>query len=53
MKHKSESFKKFKIFKNKLQNKLGKSIKALQSDRNGEYIVIRNGNGRNRGRGRI
>ena len=37
-KHKSESFKTFKIFKNKVQNQLGKNIKALRSDRGGEYL---------------
>ena len=29
MKHKDESFEKFKTFKNEVQNQLGKSIKAL------------------------
>ena len=38
MKHKSESFEKFKEFKNEVQNQLGKSIKALRSDRGGEYL---------------
>ena len=38
MKHKFESFEKFKIFKNEVQNQLGKSIKALRSDRGGEYL---------------
>ena len=38
MKHKSESFEMFKIFKNKVQNQLGKNIKALRSDRGGEYL---------------
>ena len=38
MKHKSESFKMFKIFKNEVQNQLGKNIKALRSDRGGEYL---------------
>ena len=28
----------FKIFKNEVQNQLGKSIKALRSDRGGEYL---------------
>ena len=32
MKHKLESFEKFKEFKNEVQNQLGKSIKALRSD---------------------
>ena len=38
MKHKSESFENFKIFKNELQNQLGKNIKTLRSDRGGEYL---------------
>ena len=38
MKHKDESFEKFKTFKNEVQNQLGKSIKALQMDRDGEYL---------------
>ena len=38
MKHKSESFEMFKIFKNEVQNQLGKSIKALRSDQGGEYL---------------
>ena len=38
LKHKSESFEKFKIFKNEVQNQLGKNIKALRSDRGGEYL---------------
>ena len=38
LKHKSESFEKFKIFKNEVQNQLGKSIKALRSYRGGEYL---------------
>ena len=38
MKHKSESFEMFKIFKNKVQNQLGKNIKALRSYRGGEYL---------------
>ena len=36
MKHKSETFEKFKEFKNEVQNQLGKSIKAIRSDRGGE-----------------
>ena len=32
MKHKSESFEKFKEFKNEIQNQLGKNIKTLRSD---------------------
>ena len=38
MRHKSESFEKFKEFKNEVQNQLGKNIKALRSDRGGEYL---------------
>ena len=38
MKHKDESFEKFKTFKNEVQNQLGKSIKALRIDRGGEYL---------------
>ena len=38
MKHKSESFEKFKVFKNEVQNQLGKNIKTLRSDRGGEYL---------------
>ena len=38
MKHKSESFERFKDFQNEVQNQLGKTIKALRSDRGGEYL---------------
>jgi Integrase core domain len=38
MRHKSESFEKFKEFKTEVENQLNKSIKALQSDRGGEYL---------------
>ena len=38
IKHKSESFEKFKEFRNEVQNQLGKTIKALRSDRGGEYL---------------
>ena len=38
MKNKDESFEKFKTFKNEVQNQLGKSIKALRTDRGGEYL---------------
>ena len=38
MKHKGESFQKFKTFKNEVQNQLGKTIKALLTDRGGEYL---------------
>ena len=38
MKHKSESFEKFKEFKAQVENQTGKSIKTLRSDRGGEYL---------------
>ena len=38
MRHKFESFEKFKEFKNEVQNQLGKNIKILRSDRDGEYV---------------
>ena len=38
MRHKSESFEKFKLFKNEVQNQLGKNIKILRSDQGGEYL---------------
>jgi GAG-pre-integrase domain len=38
MRHKSESFKKFKEFKTKVENQLNKNIKALRLDRGGEYL---------------
>ena len=38
MRHKSESFEKFKLFKNEVQNHLGKNIKTLRFDRGGEYL---------------
>ncbi|KAL4281419.1 hypothetical protein GQ457_03G015150 [Hibiscus cannabinus] len=38
MHHKSEALEKFKEFKNEVHNKHGKSIKALRSDRGGEYL---------------
>ena len=37
-KHKSESFEKFKDFQNDVQNKFDTKIKALRSDRGGEYL---------------
>ena len=40
MKHKSESFELFKIFKSEVENQLGKKIKALRSDRGGEYLIL-------------
>ena len=38
IRHKSESLEKFKEFKNEVENQLGKRIKALRSDRGGEYL---------------
>ncbi|KAL4367551.1 hypothetical protein GQ457_05G023190 [Hibiscus cannabinus] len=38
MRHKSEALEKFKEFKNEVQNQHGKGIKALRSDRGGEYL---------------
>ncbi|GJT04422.1 retrotransposon protein, putative, ty1-copia subclass [Tanacetum coccineum] len=39
LKHKHEVFEIFKVFKNEVENLLGKTIKALRSDRGGEYIA--------------
>ena len=38
MRYKSETFEKFKEFQNKIENQRGKKIKALRSDRGGEYL---------------
>ncbi|GKE00942.1 retrotransposon protein, putative, ty1-copia subclass [Tanacetum coccineum] len=38
LKHKPEVCETFKVFKNEVENQLGKTIKALRSDRRGEYI---------------
>ena len=38
MKHKSETFEKFKEFQSEVENQLGKTIKLLRSDRGGEYM---------------
>ncbi|GJY20048.1 retrovirus-related pol polyprotein from transposon TNT 1-94 [Tanacetum coccineum] len=38
LKHTHEVFETFKVFKNEVENQLGKKIKALRSDRGGEYI---------------
>ncbi|KAJ9556807.1 hypothetical protein OSB04_011421 [Centaurea solstitialis] len=38
MRHKSETFEKFKEYQNELQNLLDKRIKFLRSDRGGEYL---------------
>lgn len=40
MKNKSESFEKFKEYKNEVENQLDKKIKALRTDRGGEYLSI-------------
>ena len=37
--HKSEAFEKFKEFKAEVENHRGRSIKSLQSDRGGEYLL--------------
>ena len=38
MRHKFEAFEKFKEFQNEVQNQLGKTIKALRSNRGGQYL---------------
>ena len=38
MKHKSETFEKFKEFQSEVENQRNKKIKFLQSDRGGEYL---------------
>ncbi|GJS20118.1 retrotransposon protein, putative, ty1-copia subclass [Tanacetum coccineum] len=38
LKHKHEVFETFKVFKNEMENQLGKTIKALRSNQGGEYI---------------
>ncbi|GKE59053.1 retrotransposon protein, putative, ty1-copia subclass, partial [Tanacetum coccineum] len=38
LKHKHEVFKTFKVFKNEVENQLGKTINALRSVRGGEYV---------------
>ena len=38
MRHKSESFEKFKEFQNEVQNQLDKKIKIFRSDRGREYL---------------
>jgi transposase InsO family protein len=40
IRHKSDTFEKFKEFKHEVENQLGKSIKVLRSDRGGEYLSI-------------
>ena len=39
MKWKSEPFEKFKEFRAEVKNQLGKRIKAIRSDRGGEYLL--------------
>ena len=39
MKRKSEAFEKFKEFRAEVENRLGKLIKAIQSDRGGKYLL--------------
>ncbi|GJZ72488.1 zinc finger, CCHC-type containing protein [Tanacetum coccineum] len=38
MKHKHKVFETFKVFHNEVENQLGKKIKAIRSDRGGEYL---------------
>ncbi|GJV20762.1 retrotransposon protein, putative, ty1-copia subclass [Tanacetum coccineum] len=38
IKHKHEVFETFKVFQKEVENKLGKTIKSLRSDRGGEYM---------------
>ena len=38
MRYKSESFERFKEFKAKVENQIGRHIKAFHSDRGGEYM---------------
>nr|GEW44431.1 hypothetical protein [Tanacetum cinerariifolium] len=38
MRHKHEVFETFKVFQNEVENQLGKKIKAIRSDRGGEYL---------------
>jgi hypothetical protein len=44
MKHKSETFDKFKEFQSEVENYLNKKIKFLRSDRGGEYLSFEFGN---------
>ena len=39
LRHKSESLEKFKVFRNEVHNQLSKTIKALRSNRGGEYLT--------------
>ena len=38
MRHKSDTFEKFKEYRAEVENQLGKTIKTLRSDRGGEYL---------------
>ena len=40
MRYKFETFEKFKEFKNEVQNQVGKSIKAIRSNRCAEYLSL-------------
>ena len=40
MKRKSKTFEKFKEFRAEVENQLGKRIKAIQSDRGSEYLLV-------------
>ena len=40
MKRKSKTFEKFKEFRAEVENQLGKHIKAIQSDRGSEYLLV-------------
>ncbi|KAJ9567534.1 hypothetical protein OSB04_003500, partial [Centaurea solstitialis] len=44
MRHKSESFEKFREYQNEVQNQLDRKIKFLRSDRGGEYLSQEFGN---------
>ena len=39
MRRKSEAFEKFKEFRAEVENQLGKRIKAIRSNRGGEYLL--------------
>ena len=39
MRRKFEAFEKFKEFRAKVENQLGKHIKAIRSDRGGKYLI--------------
>ena len=41
MRHKSETFEKFREFQNEVENQRDKKIKALRSDRGGEYLSLK------------